>query len=132
MEKEYLKKQLGMNLQKIREKRNMTREQLAEKAGISATFLANLECGNKMMSVVTLTSLANALSVSVDALIYGDHFDTRVKNMELLLRNQTPDMISYIEKLMYLSVEYLSGVCYHETDENKDAHKEVQTDGSDG
>lgn len=132
MKKRELQKVLGENLQKVRMERNMTREQLAEKAGISPTFLANLECGNKMMSVVTLTNLADALSVSVDSLLYGESFDTRLNNLVILLQNQTPDMIGYIEKLTYLSVAYLSGTCYNVADDGVDVHEEVQMDGSEG
>lgn len=127
MKKTDLQKDLGVNLQKARADRNMTREQLAEKAGISPTFLANLECGNKMMSVMTLMHLADALSVSVDTLIRGDSSDTQVKNIEVLLRDQPADMIRYIEKQTHLSIEYVSGIG-SDSEDKTDPHKEVQTD----
>lgn len=127
MKKTDLQKDLGVNLQKARADRNMTREQLAEKAGISPTFLANLECGNKMMSVMTLMHLADALSVSVDTLIRGESSETRTKNIEALLQNQPADMIRYIEKLTHLSIEYVSALSSNAEDE-RDPHKEVQAD----
>lgn len=123
MEKNELQKYLGVNLQKARTERNMTREQLAEKAGISPTFLANLECGNKMMSVMTLMHLADALSVSVDTLVRGDSSDMQMKNIEILLRDQPADMVRYIEKLTHLSIEYISGIGSNASDGNP--HKEV-------
>ena len=128
MEKNELQKYLGVNLQKARTERNMTREQLAEKAGISPTFLANLECGNKMMSVMTLMHLADALSVSVDTLVRGDSSDMQMKNIEILLRDQPVDMVRFIEKLTHLSVEYVS--CIGSDASAGDPHKEVQPDVS--
>ena len=131
MKKTDLQKELGMNLQKARLARNMTREQLAEKAGISPTFLANLECGNKMMSVVTLTSLADALCVSVDTLIRGDSSDSHVKNIEILLRDQPSSMVRYIEQLTHLSIEFASCIG-SDTSDYEDPHKEVRPDVSGG
>lgn len=129
MEKAELQKYLGVNLQKARVERNMTREQLAEKAGISPTFLANLECGNKMMSVMTLMHLADALSVSVDMLVRADSSDMQMKNIEILLRDQPVELIRYIEKLTHLSIEYLTDMC-SDAEDDTDPHKEVQPDVS--
>lgn len=129
MEKAELQKYLGVNLQKARAERNMTREQLAEKAGISPTFLANLECGNKMMSVMTLMHLADALSVSVDMLVRADSSDMQMKNIEILLRDQPVELIRYIEKLTHLSIEYLTDMC-SDAEDDTDPHKEVQPDVS--
>ena len=128
MEKAELQKYLGVNLQKARVERNMTREELAEKAGISPTFLANLECGNKMMSVMTLMHLADALGVSVDTLVRGASSDTQMKNIEILLRDQSADMVRFIEKLTHLSIEFVSGKGSDVLDRNP--HKEVQPDVS--
>lgn len=104
MIKRDLQKELGMNLQKARTKRNLTREELAEMAGISPTFLANLECGNKMMSVVTLRNLADVLCVSADTLLYGESAFNQMRNIEILLRNQSESMIKFIEELIHLSI----------------------------
>lgn len=128
MEKAELQKYLGVNLQKARVERKMTREKLAEKAGISPTFLANLECGNKMMSVMTLMHLADALGVSVDTLVRGASSDTQMKNIEILLRDQSADMVRFIEKLTHLSIEFVSGKDSDALDGNP--HKEVQPDVS--
>lgn len=111
MEKTLLQKNLGLNLQKARIARNLTREQLAEKAGISPTFLANLECGNKMMSVISLVHLADALCVSIDTLVHGESPEVQTKNIETLLRNQPAAMVQFIEKLVCLSIENAAVVC---------------------
>lgn len=129
MEKAELQKYLGVNLQKARVERKMTREELAEKAGISPTFLANLECGNKMMSVMTLMHLADALGVSVDTLVRGASSDTQMKNIEILLRDQSADMVRFVEKLTHLSIEFASGIGSDAMDDGN-LHEEVQPDVS--
>lgn len=117
MIKRDLQKELGINLQKARTKRNLTREELAEMAGISPTFLANLECGNKMMSVVTLRNLADGLCVSSDTLLYGESTCNQMRNIEILLRNQSEEMIKFIEELTHLSVTRIPAI----TSEGKDS-----------
>jgi len=52
MDKEELMILIGNNIQQYRLKQNLTQEQLAEKAGISTSFYANLERGKKSMSIM--------------------------------------------------------------------------------
>lgn len=47
----------------------MTQEALAEKAGISRTYLARLELGQQDPTLTTLKSLAKALKVKVGELV---------------------------------------------------------------
>lgn len=54
---------IGMNLQRLRTQYGLTQEQLAEKVGISTSFYANLERGNKGVSISVLYDLANCLGV---------------------------------------------------------------------
>lgn len=124
-----MQKELGMNLQRARTKRNLTREELAERAGISTTFLANLECGNKMMSVFTLLNLADVLHVSADTLLYGQYAKNSIGDIEALLRGQPAEMIRFIEELVHLSVTRIPAIPMGaETDE--DFHEEVSSDVS--
>lgn len=109
MTKQELQVLLGQNLLRIRTEQNMTREQLAEKVGISTTFYANLECGNKMMSLVTLRKLADTLCVSADSLLYGDAPSEKIQGIAMLLRDQSPETIAFIEKLIRLCVSALPG-----------------------
>lgn len=104
MTKRDLQKTVGKNLLKIRLERNLTREQLAEKVGISTTFYANLECGNKMMSLVTLRKLADALCVSTDSLLYDSLPTNNLKNVNLLLQDKPHSFICFIEKMIRLCI----------------------------
>ena len=61
MSKQEMQARYGRKIQEARKERHMTREELADRVGISTTFCANLECGNKMMSVETLDKLSEVL-----------------------------------------------------------------------
>lgn len=107
MKKEELQKEVGKNLQQARTERNMTREQLAEKAEISPQFLANLESGNKMMSLPTLYKLADSLCISINTLVYGYSTTTRLENIEKLLLNQPEEIVQYIEELILFTTSHV-------------------------
>jgi len=66
-----IKQQIGKRLRKQREKVNMTREEFAEKSGISPQFLAEIENGKKGMSVDTLYKISHAFNFSTDYLLFG-------------------------------------------------------------
>lgn len=63
---------IGMRIKELRIEKGYTREKLAEKADISTQFLADIEYGNKGMSVSTLYKLCKALCISSDYLIFGN------------------------------------------------------------
>ena len=52
-----------------RDYRGLTQKQLAEKASFNAVYLSQLERGQRTGSARTLTTLAKALGVAVDALL---------------------------------------------------------------
>jgi transcriptional regulator with XRE-family HTH domain len=63
------RRQLGMKVQTLRDKRAMTQEVLAKKAGISRGYLARVETGRHEPTLTTLRKLAKALGVPVTALL---------------------------------------------------------------
>lgn len=107
MTKDELQMIIGQNLRRIRTEHKLTIEQVSERVGISTTFYSNLESGNKMMSVETLRKITDALNVSADALLYEDNADTRLRSIDMLLRDQSAENISFIEKLVRLCVNDL-------------------------
>ena len=60
---------MARRLQKLRERRGLTQEQLAKKAGISRGYLARLETARQDPTLSTLEKLAKALGVKVAKLI---------------------------------------------------------------
>jgi len=55
-----------------RELRGMSARELADKTGISAAFLSEIENGKKEGGVSTLKKMAQALGVTIDDLVDGD------------------------------------------------------------
>ncbi|MCI8336229.1 MAG: helix-turn-helix transcriptional regulator [Peptococcaceae bacterium] len=60
---------IGLRIKKARKKAKITQEVLASKVYVSTNFINSIERGSKGMSLETLASIANALSVSVDDLL---------------------------------------------------------------
>ncbi len=54
--------ELGERIQKLRKANNLTRDQLASKAGLSSKFLYEVERGRKGLSVESLIKIKEGLS----------------------------------------------------------------------
>ena len=67
MELDY--KTIGKRIKIARIKADLTQERLAERIGISPTHLSNIETGTTRVSLSTIISIANALSVTGDDLL---------------------------------------------------------------
>ena len=113
-----LKEIIGMNLRNIRADRKMTREQMAERVGVSTTFYANLETGNKMMSVTTLKKIADALGVSTDSILYEDRPCEAADRIQKALSNQSQEVARIAEKLVQVCATEVPQVMERNTDEN--------------
>jgi transcriptional regulator with XRE-family HTH domain len=75
---------LGMGIRFYRQQRQLSQAALAEKAGISITFLSNIERGIKYPTSDTLSAISNALEVEAYELFRHDH--TPAKNRKLFER----------------------------------------------
>ena len=66
-------KQIGCKIAKYRQKTNLTQEQLANKIGISYSYMTQIEAPNveKKMSLEVLFDIANALNIDVKDLKVG-------------------------------------------------------------
>lgn len=57
-------RKIGQNLRKIRERKNVTQEQLALDAGLNRAYIGYIERGERNPSTETLVKIAKALKVS--------------------------------------------------------------------
>jgi len=64
---------LGKGIRFFRQQRQLSQAVLAEKSGISITFLSNIERGVKYPTSDTLSAIANGLGVEVFELFRHDH-----------------------------------------------------------
>lgn len=61
-------KKLGENLKKIRNRENITQIEIASILGVDRSFISNIENGKNNPTLSTITSLAEALKVSIGEL----------------------------------------------------------------
>lgn len=67
-----MKDEIGKRIMGLRKLNHYTREELAEKAGVSSKFLYEIEMGRKSFSANVLCRLADSLSVSCDYIMLRD------------------------------------------------------------
>ncbi len=78
-------KLLADRIKALRNRRNLTQEQLAQKSGISVYTISRLERGERVdPSVFTVDALAQKLDTTVDELLHG------LRNAP---KSRTPDMV---------------------------------------
>jgi transcriptional regulator with XRE-family HTH domain len=68
-----IKKQLGAKIKRLRQKRGLTQEQLAEKVDIATRTLSGVETGENFVTAETLEKFLTALNVSISELFAFDH-----------------------------------------------------------
>lgn len=98
---------LGENIAKYRSQMGLTQAQLSEKVGVSVAFISRVERGQKMMKIVTLHSMAQALHVSCDALLSPEGPTAQTENILCLLSRQPPQTLPKLERLLRFYVEVL-------------------------
>lgn len=99
---------IGKNIRDARKTCGYTKAVLAEKAEISVEHITQVERGDKMMSVPSLVRMAEALHVSVDALIY-EHAanDARQSIAQLLVSVSEDDSRKLFALLQYVNDHFL-------------------------
>lgn len=70
--KEISLKHMGRRIRAQREAIHMTRFELASNLGVSSKFVADIEYGDKGMSIQTLYRLTQVLNISADYILGGD------------------------------------------------------------
>lgn len=103
-----IKKELGEKIKRLRKKRNLTQEQLAEMIDISPRNLSGIEVGANFVKAETLEKILNALQTTTEELFSNDH----IKDEQTL----TKEIFSYIKSInnkqkleyIYKIVKFLS------------------------
>jgi transcriptional regulator with XRE-family HTH domain len=60
---------LGLNLKRIRTKKNISQGDIAKELGVSRGFISTIENGKTNPTLATITKLAKAVKVSIDELV---------------------------------------------------------------
>ncbi len=114
--KEPVPKYVGQNVQNYRIRAKLTQEELAERAGISTPFLANIENGYKGMSLMTLCRVAKALGTSTDSLLYENNISSHLDNIAALLSGQPENVAEVAERMVRTLIEGIETICKENAD----------------
>ena len=90
------------NIRRIRMSKNLSQAQLAEKIGISDSFMSLIETGKKWGSFQTLADIATALEVEPYELLLPQNIgvgfdDSRTRDLMKRLRQNLNDTVTTIE-----------------------------------
>lgn len=90
---------IGARIRKQREQFGYTRESFAEKLDITPKFCADIELGNKGMSVQTLCNISSVLKLSTDYILYGTSQQEHSFST-MMLQHCTPTEQKYAEDIL--------------------------------
>ena len=107
--------EIGSRIQKLRKSRGMTQEQFAELIDKSTHYVYEIEHGLKNMSIYTLATIASALNVSLDYIVFGvvpqldketmdiianDDLDHLVESVPLMKRDAVKNILKTVLQYM--------------------------------
>jgi len=58
-------KKFGIKVRDLRKQRNLSQEELADKAGLHRTYIGMIERAEKNITLINIEKIANALEVSI-------------------------------------------------------------------
>lgn len=90
---------IGARIRKQREEFGYTREIFAEKLDVTPKFCADIELGNRGMSVQTLCRISQVLKLSTDYILFGTAQENQSFS-EALLHRCTPTERKYAEDIL--------------------------------
>ncbi|MGN0714891.1 MAG: helix-turn-helix domain-containing protein [Anaerovoracaceae bacterium] len=85
-EKVLNQKEIGRRVRLRREDLGLSREQLAEKIDVSNQFIADIEYGNRGMSLETLYKMSKILQTSADYFLAGKIYEEKDEETALFLQ----------------------------------------------
>ncbi|BBH24388.1 transcriptional regulator [Paenibacillus baekrokdamisoli] len=90
-----LLKLIGERLRYLRKINNLTQEELAEKAGINASYIGSVERGDRNISIETLEKIINGLNVTPTEMFQFHEIDSKYSSFE------NAQLLETINSLLY-------------------------------
>ncbi len=83
-----LKKQIGEQIRTIRKLKGLTQESLADRSGVSFSYISDVERGTRNISLVSLEKIMHALEINADEIFKYDNDESQpvMKEKRLLLK----------------------------------------------
>lgn len=85
-------KECGKRIQRLRQERNLSQEQLAEKLNVSQNTIAKIECGLRRPSIDFLIELAEFFETSTDYIWLG------VQAEDIEIKREIDEMLERIDR----------------------------------
>lgn len=99
-------KEIGERIKYLREVNNYTRDALAERIGISAKFLYEIEKGRKGFSADTLVKIARSVSVSCDYIMLGDNEQNKViSDIEKIMEEFSIEQLEQLREILEMVIK---------------------------
>ena len=95
---------ISNNIKSARRSRGFSQSDLAQRVGLSTVYYAQIELGSKAPSLETLINISEALSVSIESLVYGNSITARQASIMQSIRNLSESDLEKIEKLLSLII----------------------------
>lgn len=96
--------EIGIRIRKIREEiYKETRQQFAERCGLSENHLGKLERGSLLISIKTLNKICSATGTKADYILYGDNENTNLtirKTIDNFLDNSSKKELKFYLKFI--------------------------------
>lgn len=103
--------EVGVRIRELRDIQHFTREGLAEKIGISAKFLYEIETGKKGFSSDILCRISRALSVSCDYIMFGEETEQQsAQKMAGALKGLKPLQIRKMQHVLKIFSDICDGL----------------------
>lgn len=96
---EELKQILISNIVFFREKIGITQYELAKMIGVTQPYMAQIESGEKEMSITVFNKLSNALGVSMNNLLSPDDKNDSIKNINVMLNGHPKKNLESMERM---------------------------------
>ena len=90
---------LGKRIREIRIQMKLSQAALAEMSGLSTRYISHIETARKKASLSSLVSIADAVGISIDEILYGNQAAYKTDyqlDIILLIENCTPSEKRYL------------------------------------
>ncbi len=98
--------EIGKRIRSNRELKRLSREELAEAADVSVSFLSDIEHGRKSMTTTSLYKVCQALGVSADYLLFGREAVT-ADNLSRAFAAAAPAEREHLEQLLFTAARLI-------------------------
>lgn len=86
--------EIGNRIRNIREEMHLNRDLFSERINISEIFLAQIERGEKSLSLNTLISICSNIGCSADYILFGNIEEKATAKKTLRILNQLPPEVN--------------------------------------